>query len=166
MSDKIPFYNFLNMFLIGITYLFLSFALYYDKILGFVKTSSIDFNIFFNSGITVIITTVFFSLCYLVGLIINRIGSLIIEEILLKFRFIKIDYNSFNEKKEKYKILDIMSREYSLSRTLVAMFLLIFINSIFVTNYLWMIITCLLLILFLFSMKKFNRRIIQILDSK
>jgi hypothetical protein len=112
-------------------------------------------------------------LCYFLGLIISRVGSLLIEPILKKIAFIKFSgYNEFISASKKDTKLEILSEENNTYRTLSSMAFLLIIFKLFnqikisinlsndIQNYTLII---LLLFLFLFSYRKqtnfINKRI-------
>lgn len=65
-------------------------------------------------------------ICYFIGMIISRIGSIIIEPLLKKVNFIKFkDYKDFVEASKKDSKLDILSEQNNTYRSIVAMILMI-----------------------------------------
>jgi hypothetical protein len=103
-------------------------------------------------------------ICYFIGMIISRIGSLIVEPILRKLKFIKFkDYKEFVEASKKDSKLEILSEQNNTYRTITAMILMIgfaklydyFIIQFPVLQKLNLyLILLILLLLFLFSYKK------------
>jgi hypothetical protein len=103
-------------------------------------------------------------LYYFIGLIISRIGSVLIEPLLSKLTFIKFaDYSDFVTYSKVDSKIDILSESNNMYRTIISLFLCL-LFSIF---YAWIsktleisefwssiIIVLLLLILFLFSYRK------------
>lgn len=106
----------------------------------------------------------YFFICYFIGLIISRFGSLIIEPILKKFSFIKFSpYLDFLSASKKDPKLEILSQENNTYRTLSSLLFLLLIFRIYMLvesifpgmkSFSFYIISLLLLILFLFSYKK------------
>ena len=69
-------------------------------------------------------------LCYFVGMVISRIGSICIEPCLKSFKIIKFkDYKDFVEASKKDKKLEVLSEQNNTYRTLVALFLAIGITK-------------------------------------
>ncbi len=94
------------------------------------------------------------------GLIVNWIGSVLIETILKKLRWIPYndDYVKYNKKQNKYPIMHTLSREYALSRTGIAVFLLLAIMALFGTKKLAAIPFVLIAILFFFLVESMQRK--------
>lgn len=74
---------------------------------------------------------VFFIMCYFIGLVINRIGSLILEPIFMKCKLIEyVDYEKYikvGEETQKYKKTEALMKINNLFRTLSAEFTLLFL---------------------------------------
>ena len=69
---------------------------------------------------------------YFIGLILSRIGSLILEPILKKTKLIKYtDYNKYIEVSKIDNKLDILQREANQYRTYIAMFIILVIIQIY-----------------------------------
>ena len=126
MEIKIPFYNILNMFLTGLVFIGGCVIIFPEYVLSVLNTEVIK-NL--GAGPEIIVTVCSFATAYEIGLIINRIGSVIIEDFLKWRKWIQFndDYALFNEKKKQYPIMGTLSREYALSRTGIALFLVLFI---------------------------------------
>ena len=101
---------------------------------------------------------------YFIGLVISRIGSLIIEPILKKTNFVKFaDYKDYVLASQKDSKIEVLSEANNMFRTLISVFLslaLLFLYSIIELKFpilkKWNIILSIiaLLILFLFSYRK------------
>lgn len=103
-------------------------------------------------------------LYYFIGLIISRIGSVIIEPILSKISFIKFaDYSDFVTYSKVDSKIDILSESNNMYRTMISLFLCLLLTRL----YQWLsgliglsehtgntILLLLVLILFLFSYRK------------
>ena len=102
-----------------------------------------------------------FAGCYEIGLIINRIGSIIIEVVLRKLNLIPFenDYKRFNDVKKKYPILEILSREYALSRTGIALFVILSIISIFSVHKIFILINIAIAVVYFLSCRKHSQKI-------
>lgn len=109
---------------------------------------------------------------YFVGLVISRFGSLVIETLLTKIRFLKFArYEDFVSVSKNDSKLEIFSLENNMYRTFIAMFTLLlllklyfYIQAIypFLKNYDFYILISILLVMFLYSYRKqttyiFNR---------
>lgn len=113
LIEKISSYNLFNYLLPGI--LFVIFAQWITHY------RLVQSNIFI---------ALFFS--YFVGMVINRIGSLIVEPILRKISFIKFaDYAKFIAKSKTDPKLEILSEVNNTYRTLVALFLCLGLTKIY-----------------------------------
>lgn len=103
-------------------------------------------------------------LYYFIGLIISRLGSLIVEPILKKVKFLKFaEYKDFVNVSEKDKKLEILSEANNMYRTLTAMLILLILVKIyfliaskwtFLIDYSNWILVGLLLVMFIFSYRK------------
>ena len=93
---------------------------------------------------------------YEIGLILNRAGSVIIEPVLIKTKFLRFseNYSLYAEASKKTPMLNTISREYALSRTSIVEFLVLAIWSTCIGK--WLLSVCYLAvaIVFLFSCKK------------
>ncbi len=103
-------------------------------------------------------------LYYFIGLIISRIGSVIIEPLLRKSKFVRFaEYSDFVKYSQQDSKIDTLSESNNMYRTLISMFLCLLILK----GYSWLadkweinnkmsivILVVSLLILFLFSYKK------------
>ena len=120
MEAKIPFYQLLNILLTGLV---LS--------AGIVIFFSSEVQIFLGASkpfwkhSELISSIVFIAVSYEAGLIVNRLGSVLLEPAMIRIGAIPFDknYKHFNEAKKQYPILEVLSREYASSRTNVVMFL-------------------------------------------
>lgn len=148
MSDflkKISSYNILNYLIPGFV-----FALYiqYFTVLNIFPENDIQSTV----------------LCYFLGLVISRIGSLIIKPILEFFRVIQlVDYEAFVKASQKDAKIDILSEANNLYRSFVSLFLCIPIfelilhlyeNEPFFRAYGKWIAIGILLLIFTFSYRK------------
>ena len=71
-------------------------------------------------------------LYYFVGLVISRIGSLVVEPILIKLRFLKFaDYKDFVAASQKDSKLEVLSEANNTCRTLCSMFLLLLLLKLY-----------------------------------
>lgn len=143
--EKLSSYNIFNNLLPGILFVVLAKA-----------TTSYDFiqtDIFLGSF-----------LYYFIGLIISRFGSLIIEKILIKTKFVKYaDYKKFLLAQKEDESINIMLEANNMFRTLSSMGLLLLL--LYLYDYLstlfeisstitYILLTVLIVILFLFSFRK------------
>ncbi|MDK0764145.1 hypothetical protein P5E87_15380 [Clostridium perfringens] len=101
---------------------------------------------------------------YFCGMIISRIGSILIEPLLKKTKFVKfVDYKLFLKASKEDSKISILSETNNMYRTFIALFISILIVKIYnyysniyivLKNYSDIIIIAALLILFLVSYKK------------
>lgn len=101
---------------------------------------------------------------YFIGLIVSRIGSLVIEPILKKIKFLKFSkYSDFITASKKDIKIEVLSEVNNMYRTICSLLLLTFIlklfewfctNVEFLKDYDTFILIALLLGLFLFSYRK------------
>lgn len=163
MDQKVPFYNIVNMLLVGLVFIGFVTLVQFDQVI----TMLTDYRIIgWIDKYETIITIFFIAMIYEVGLIINRLGSVFTEPILIKLRIIEMnnDYKRFNEKKKEFPALDILSREYALSRTSVTLFAIISLVSVIKASWFVFWISIAVTILFGCSVRKFNKRITKLLS--
>lgn len=163
MENKIPFYNIVNMFLIGS--IFVGCCVFtYNNIFVNLFTSKVILKI--KALPELLVTISFFAVIYEIGYIINRIGSIIIEPILKKTRAIPFnnDYKKFNDCSQQYPILRVLSREYALSRTSLTLFFITTILAVLQKRWVLALIFLLVALLFGFSCRKHARKIVDIMD--
>ena len=103
---------------------------------------------------------------YEIGLILNRAGSVIIEPVLIKTKFLRFseNYSLYAEASKKTPMLNTISREYALSRTSIVEFLVLAIWSTCIGK--WLLSVCYLAvaIVFLFSCKKHSAKIATVVE--
>ncbi len=155
--DKISIYNLFNYLLPGV--LFVVFA----KRFLFIDLTQGD-----------LILDV--SVYYFVGLVISRFGSLVIETLLRKIRFLKLTKHKdfVNASKTDLK-LEIFSLENNMYRTFIAMFVLLLITKLYfyiqtiysnLKNYDFYILISILLVMFLYSYRKQTAYIVSRINAK
>lgn len=107
------------------------------------------------------------AISYEIGLIINRIGSVVLEPLFKKIHLIPFDndYKKFNKVKKEYPIMETLSREYALSRTSIVLFLVLIAISILGENKLFGVPFILIAIIFYFSYKKFATKIVNMMKE-
>jgi hypothetical protein len=171
METKIPFYNLVNMFLTGLIFAGCCMILYQKQFVILLNSDFFKSLQSISTGFETIITISFFAVIYEIGFIINRIGSLI-ESILKRVKIKSLiilpfnnDYKKFNEKKNTFPILTVLSREYALSRTSMSLFLTMLVFSYFQRHYIFMIVMSVLVVIFSFSMRKHSSKIVDLLDK-
>lgn len=150
IMEKISSYNIFNNLLPGAIYCFL--------VKHFLKLNIISENI---------LESLF--LFYFVGMIISRIGSLVIEPILKLFKFVKFaEYKDYVIASSKDEKIDILSEVNNTYRTMVALSLSIIGTDIYIillNKYEWVernniiIFSVLIFIIFLVSYRKQTKHI-------
>lgn len=165
MEIKIPFYNILNMFLTGLIFIGCCILLFPQYMLSFLS-STVFTNI--KTGFEIIIVVSFLAVSYEIGLIINRIGSVAIEPLLRKIKLLPCDdnYQLYNKAREKYSIFPTLAREYALSRTSVALFLVLSIISGVVKNWLYLVLFFVVMVIFYFSCAKHSGKIVALMSAQ
>ena len=108
-----------------------------------------------------------FATAYELGLIINRFGSVIIEDVFKRLKLIPFnnDYALFNDAKKTYPIMSTLSREYALSRTGIALFLTLLTLSLLAGR--WSVgISCFVItIIYYLSCRKHADKIVKLMNS-
>lgn len=164
MENKIPFYNIVNMLLTGFVFFGCCIFIYYSIIINLLTTNVIpEISIVTESIITIGI----FSITYEIGYIINRIGSIIIEPILIKTKTISFNnnYKKFNDCSKEYPILGTLSREYALSRTSLTLFVITAILALLQKQWVLALVFLLITLLFSFSCRKHAKKILAIVEA-
>ncbi|MDR2644659.1 MAG: hypothetical protein LBB44_01570 [Endomicrobium sp.] len=125
-SFKIPFYEVVNRFVIGVVFVIFFLLVFYGQSIDFIQpyhvllSTASDFVLLSSLMVIVII--------YMTGLIINRFSSVFIEEVLIKLGLIQVyekNYKDFNKCRKKDLFLYTLSREYALSRGNFALWILL-----------------------------------------
>ena len=156
LLEKITSYNLFNYLLPGVL-----FVVIIDQVTAY--------NLITDN----IVLTVF--ICYFVGMVISRIGSLLVEGSLKKIGFLKFkDYKDFIAAAKKDPKLDILSEQNNTYRTLIAMLIMVTVAK----GYEWLgtkvaffeewkpwIVILLLLILFLAAYWKQTKYITERIDK-
>lgn len=102
---------------------------------------------------------------YFAGMVLSRIGSLLFEKYLLKWKFIEFaSCKDFKEAELKNSKITTLSTENNTYRTLLATFFLLFImygislipcvSDFMHSKWMWLLVLALLCVLFLFSYRK------------
>ena len=156
LLDKLSSYNIFNYLFPGIVFVVL-----------LSKTSS--FNLLQND----LLTGAFYY--YFIGLIVSRVGSLIIEPFLKWIKLLKFsEYKKFVAASKLDPKIDLFSEVNNMYRTLCSLFFLLILAKVyetyfhelpFFTNYGKVIIIVLLFILFVFSYKKQTKFITKRIES-
>lgn len=164
MEIKIPFYNILNMFLTGLVLIGGCVVIFPEYALCVLENEIIT-NL--GAGPEIVVTVCAFAIAYEVGLIVNRIGSVIIETFLKWTKLIPFNNNYvlFNQKKQQYPIINTLSREYALSRTGIALFLILLILALVAHNRLMILVSSAALIVYYLSCRKHSIKIVSLMDE-
>ncbi len=170
MNFSIPFYNLLNMLLIGVGFGVGCMMLAPDATQLFLFQLSMAL----NDGAELLILSAF---AYLVGLIINRISSVIVEDIVCTeipkanrnllsriFRIEKRSYTDYQKAEKKDVFIKTLSREYALSRNCATLFLLLAAQASLLHKYHAALACASLVVLFYLSMKKHTKKIVSRID--
>lgn len=165
MEVKIPFYNILNMFLTGLVF-FGGCTMVFPDLAVSILTSDVIVNI--GTGPEIVFTVCVFAAAYEVGLIINRIGSVIIEPALKTIKAIPFndDYIKFNVKKREYPIMSTLSREFALSRTGIALFGILALIALYAGKKLFLWVFAATAIVYFLSCRKHAKKIVVLMSEK
>lgn len=124
MKDKIPYYEFVNMFFPGATFSLLMFALLFEKIYTYSLFNEI---LAFCKDWSVIIGSVALIMMYEVGFVLNRLGAITVGYFLEKTKIWprgKYSANVSKLEKENPKFRK-MNIELHVARTHVAMYIVL-----------------------------------------
>lgn len=157
MKDKIPFYNIVNMFFVGaVSLLFLVVLLWNDISMDWIKR-----NAELLSDWSVLVSIILLIAAYEIGFIINRLGSIVIEPILIRMKIwprqkYKIDISEISEHNRKFQS---MILELNLMRSHIMMCLLLLIISLIVAKWWFCLVFVALSVIFIFGGQKHNAKI-------
>ena len=163
---KFPFYSIVNMLFVGFNFIGCIGVLKISEVKKIVESDV--FNKITLLPETIVLIFIL-TITYQVGLVLNRMGSVILEPILQKFEFISYDknkYHDFQEKKKEYPIMSVLSREYAVSRTGSIEFIILSLISLLDKNCFGLVVYGMISIVFLFSTKKFSKRISDIINKE
>ena len=157
-----PFYNLLNMLLTGVVFLVGIIPLYPSELTEFVL---LEQNMKCDAAQEVVIVMLFIAATYEIGLILNRIGSVFAEPIFktLKIIYFSSPYSDYARASNAFPKLEVLSREYALSRTSTIEFFLLSMWSASISKFFLFSIYLAIAILFLFSCRKHSKKILIIL---
>ena len=163
MELKVPFYEFLNMLLTGIVFV-VGFAVICPEYLLMFLSSELAKS--FSTKSEILIAACVFAITYEIGLLINRLGSVFIEPLIKKVKWIEFndDYVLFNEKKKIHPILATLSREYASSRTRIVLYFLLTILSFMNSRYWLALVSLGLMIFYYLSCKKYSSKIVKLMQ--
>ncbi len=164
MEIKVPFYNIVNMLLTGFIFLGCSIIVFPQYAVQIIKSKFYE-NL--ETGSEIIFTVCILAVAYEIGLIINRVGSVVVEPFLKKTKLIAFndDYILFNQKKKTFPIMSTLSREFALSRTSIALFLILAVIFCFNNYYKVTVICVLLTFVFYLSCRKHSAKIVELMES-
>ena len=164
MEIKIPFYDILNMLLSGLVFVGGCVFIFPDTAITFLSSDIVK-NL--GAGPEIMVVVCVFAIVYEIGLIINRIGAVILEPFLKSTKLIPFndDYTLFNQKKKEYPIMSTLSIEYALSRTGVTLFLLLLILSAGTAKWSLVFISAIITGIYFVSCRKFAGRIVALMHN-
>lgn len=164
MEIKVPLYNVLNMFLTGFVFIGCVMLQYPDKIIKFVYSEAF-------TQLTAISETLLLlfivAIAYEIGLILNRLSSVLLEPFLKKTNLVPFDdrYHIFQEKAHKFPIMNILSREYALSRTGIGEFVILSIMSAVHSKWRLATLFICIAIVYLLSCRKHASKIVSLMKN-
>ena len=160
MEIKISTYDFFNKFILGLVFTGVVILEYRQdltsalEVFQAIKENTIVITVFSISALAIV---------YEIGIIINRLGS-VLEDLLRKTHIIPFndDYKRYNEKKKEYPIMNVLSREYALSRNSIVLFLLISILTFI--HFGWFgFIPLAIVLMFYYSCWKYAKKIVDLM---
>ena len=164
MEVKIPFYNILNMFLTGLVFVG-GYAMIDPDFAVDILSSDMLKTV--GSIPEILMVVGVFAAAYEIGLIINRIGSVIVGEILIRMKLISYDndYLRYNVQKKKFPIMSTLSREYALSRTGVTLFIILTGLAVYRARMFLVWIFGFIVVVYFLSLKKYSEKIIVLMKD-
>ncbi|MCQ2581201.1 MAG: hypothetical protein MJ164_03465 [Alphaproteobacteria bacterium] len=170
--DRIPFYNLLNMLFVGLVGIVCCMFIMPDDV--WMNWRLVQ-RLVDNATLDVVL---FIAISYLVGLIVNRMGSWFIEDLLKteknynrlswpinKIKFPWRKYELYVKAQQQDHALKFLTREYVLSRNMIMLFLLLALISIWYGKCVMTGVFCFLVLVFNASMRKFVFKIIKRVDG-
>lgn len=116
-----------------------------------------------------------FIVILIIGLIISRIGSIIVEPMLRKTKILNFcKYSNYIEASQKDSIIKNLSETNNLYRVIIATFLVLLVEKLYIflaekftwlNDWFYLIISVLLIVLFIFSYRKQTNYIKQRVDK-
>ncbi len=116
-----------------------------------------------------------FCVILIIGLIISRIGSIIVEPLLKKIKILNFcKYSNYIEASQKDSIIKNLSETNNLYRVIIATFLVLLVEKLYIflaekftwlNDWFYLIISVLLIVLFIFSYRKQTNYIKQRVDK-
>lgn len=162
MEVKIPLYNVLNMLLTGFVFMGGYGLIFPERVFQLLEDGIIQK---LSNGPEVIFVACVFATAYEIGMIINRVGSVLIEWVMKRSSLIPFDndYFKFNECRKNYPIMEVLSREYALSRTSGTLFLILSIVSFASCQCLWGTAFLLVSVIYFVSCQKHATKIVALM---
>ena len=160
MNTTIPYYEIINRFLLGLL-LAAGIALFHvQEIMNWLSTESVQ-TLTIPAGLGAVATACFFAVFYEFGYIINRISSVLTEELLIRIKVWpkRGDYVQFNKASERYKKLPILAREYDFCKGQITLFSVLVIYAVIQRIWPFVMIYASIIIFFAVSGWKFSERI-------
>lgn len=169
--DKIPFYNLLNMLFVGLVGLIsCSFIAPY----GLWSNWRFLQALINNSTIEIML---FLSFAYLMGLVVNRMGSCFIEDLLKtengydelpypikKIRYPWRKYELYALAQRQDAALKFLTREYVLSRNMAMLCVVLTVVAVVCSKYICAAVFLSNMLLFNISMRKYVKKIVKRID--
>ena len=165
MEIKLPLYDLLNKFLTGLVFMGGGAIIFPTQVLSLLKCEIVK-NL--GTGPEIVVTVAVFATAYELGLIINRFGSVVIEDLFKRYKVIPFnnDYTLFNDAKKAYPIMGTLSREYALSRTGIALFFTLFVFALIACKWAIAIIYVVVVGVYYLSCRKHAAKIVELMEGK
>ena len=120
-----------------------------------------------STGPEIIGVVCIIAIAYEVGLIVNRIGAVFIEPVLKITKLIPFDddYVKYNKAKKRFPILETLSREYGLSRTGIALFIILTVMALFSNSKIFAIPLVVVVVVYTVSCRKHAGKIVALIGA-
>ena len=160
MNITIPFYEIVNRFLLGLIFVAGIALFHVQEIENWLSTETVQ-TLTIPTGLETVATACFFAVIYEIGYIINRISSVLTEELLIRIKVWpkRSDYVQFNKAKEHYKILPVLAREYDFCKGQITLFSVLIIYAVIQRIWPFVLIYASIIVFFAVSGWKFSERI-------
>lgn len=162
MDIKIPFYQILNILLVGIAFACGIVLLFPETVHASIAELKRGIP---RSG--PLVPVLFLAVSYEAGLVLNRVGSVCLEPLLKSLKLLRFcqNYKTFAMRQGTDQSIQILSREYASSRTRMVLYGILGMLSFF-SRY-WPLGFCgiALSVLFLYSCRKHSSRIVEVVEQ-
>lgn len=165
MDIKLPLYNILNFLLTGFVFISCLLLMHLDIVGDFIMSEYYN-RIAAMSESALLLCAI--SIAYEIGFVLNRASSVLVEPILKKAQIVPFndDYVLYNRKIKEFSIMNVLSREYALSRTSILLFFALSIIAMTSCKWNLMIVFAVCTLIFILSCRRHASKIVKLVGEK